>query len=165
VIHEWIAHQLSSNGNFRQNRQEHALDICFVNTNVVILENLFSCLFCRTIDEAIKKANNTKYGLAAGIVTKNLDVANTVSRSIRAGTIWINCYFAFDNDCSYGGYKMSGFGRHLGMEALHKFLQVKSVVTPIYNSPWLWIRWTGGSGQASSEELLMCRVFLLFLNE
>jgi coniferyl-aldehyde dehydrogenase len=101
------------------------------------LENLFSCLFCRTIDEAIKKANNTKYGLAAGIVTKNLDVANTVSRSIRAGTIWINCYFAFDNDCSYGGYKMSGFGRHLGMEALHKFLQVKSVVTPIYNSPWL----------------------------
>ncbi|KAB5514273.1 hypothetical protein DKX38_028179 [Salix brachista] len=90
-----------------------------------------------TIEEAIKKANNTKYGLAAGIVTQNLDVANTVSRSIRAGTIWINCYFAFDQDCSYGGYKMSGFGRHLGLEALHKFLQVKSVVTPIYNSPWL----------------------------
>eukprot|EP00258_Populus_trichocarpa_P029284 XP_024445303.1 aldehyde dehydrogenase family 2 member C4 [Populus trichocarpa] len=98
---------------------------------------VMSLMKFKTIDEAIKKANNTKYGLAAGIVTKNLDVANTVSRSIRAGTIWINCYFAFDNDCSYGGYKMSGFGRHLGMEALHKFLQVKSVVTPIYNSPWL----------------------------
>lgn len=82
-------------------------------------------------------ANNTRYGLAAGIVTKNLDVANTVSRSIRAGIIWINCYFAFDQDCPYGGYKASGFERDLGLEALHKYLQVKSVVTPIYNSPWL----------------------------
>uniref|UniRef100_A0A2N9FXV7 Aldehyde dehydrogenase domain-containing protein n=1 Tax=Fagus sylvatica TaxID=28930 RepID=A0A2N9FXV7_FAGSY len=86
----------------------------------------------KTIDEAIKKANNTKYGLAAGIVTKDLDVANTVSRSIRAGIIWINCYFAFDQDCPLGGYKMSGFGKDFGLEALHKYLQVKSVVTPIY---------------------------------
>ena len=93
----------------------------------------------RTIEEAIKSANNTKYGLAAGIVTKSLDIANTVSRSIRAGIIWINCYFAFGNDIPYGGYKMSGFGRELGLEALHKYLQVKSIVTPIYNSPWLWI--------------------------
>ena len=93
----------------------------------------------RTIDEAIKRANSTRYGLAAGIVTKDLNVANTVSRSIRAGTIWINCYFAFDNDCPVGGYKMSGFGRDFGLEALHKYFQVKSVVTPIYNSPWLWI--------------------------
>jgi coniferyl-aldehyde dehydrogenase len=91
----------------------------------------------RTIDEAIKKANNTTYGLAAGIVTKNLDVANTVSRSIRAGVIWINCYIAFDLDCPYGGYKMSGFGREYGLEALDKYLHVKAIVTPIYNSPWL----------------------------
>ncbi|XP_027340278.1 aldehyde dehydrogenase family 2 member C4-like [Abrus precatorius] len=91
----------------------------------------------KTIEEAIKSANNSKYGLAAGIVTKNLDTANTMSRSIRAGTIWINCYFAFGNDVPFGGYKMSGFGRDLGLEALHKYLQVKSVVTPIYNSPWL----------------------------
>jgi len=92
---------------------------------------------CRTIEEAIERANSTKYGLAAGIVTKNIDTANTVSRSIRAGVIWINCYFAFDNDCPYGGYKLSGFGRDLGMEALYKYTQTKSVVTPIYNSPWL----------------------------
>ncbi|XP_027359183.1 aldehyde dehydrogenase family 2 member C4-like [Abrus precatorius] len=91
----------------------------------------------KTIEEAISKANSTKYGLAAGIVTKNLDIANTVSRSIRAGIIWINCFFAFDIDCPFGGYKMSGFGRDYGLEALHKFLQVKSVATPIYNSPWL----------------------------
>ncbi|XP_023918652.2 aldehyde dehydrogenase family 2 member C4 isoform X1 [Quercus suber] len=91
----------------------------------------------KTIDEAIKRANSTRYGLAAGIVTKDLDVANTVSRSLRAGTIWINCYFAFGNDCPFGGYKMSGFGKDSGLEALHKYLQVKSVVTPLYNSPWL----------------------------
>ena len=95
--------------------------------------------FCRTIEEGIERANNTKYGLAAGIVSKNIDVINTVSRSIRAGIIWINCYFAFDSDCPYGGYKMSGFGRDFGMQGLHKYLHTKSVVTPIYNSPWLWI--------------------------
>ncbi|KAK4853259.1 hypothetical protein QYF36_006207 [Acer negundo] len=98
---------------------------------------VLSLMKFKTVEDAIKCANNTKFGLAAGIVTKNLDVANTVSRSIRAGIIWINCYFAFDKDCPYGGYKMSGFGRDMGMEALHKYLQVKSVVTPIYNSPWL----------------------------
>ncbi|KAG5022046.1 hypothetical protein JHK85_018388 [Glycine max] len=91
----------------------------------------------KTIEDAIKIANNTRYGLASGIVTKSLDTANTVSRSIRAGIVWINCYFAFGDDIPYGGYKMSGFGRDFGMEALHKYLQVKSVVTPIYNSPWL----------------------------
>lgn len=92
---------------------------------------------CRTIDEAIKRANATKYGLAAGIVTKNLDIANTVSRSIRAGSIWINCYFGFDDDAPFGGYKMSGFGREHGLDGLYMYTQVKSVVTPIYNSPWL----------------------------
>ncbi|GAU46967.1 hypothetical protein TSUD_143090 [Trifolium subterraneum] len=98
---------------------------------------VMSLMKFKTIEEAIKSANNTRYGLAAGIVTKNLDIANTVSRSIRAGIIWINCYFAFGNDIPYGGYKMSGFGRDFGLESLHKYLQVKSVVTPIYNSPWL----------------------------
>ncbi|KAM6598547.1 hypothetical protein CsatA_018156 [Cannabis sativa] len=91
----------------------------------------------KSMDEAIKCANNSRYGLAAGVLTKNLDIANTVSRSIRAGTIWINCYFAFNDDCPFGGYKMSGFGKDLGLDALHKYLQVKSVVTPLYNSPWL----------------------------
>ncbi|KAG6658498.1 hypothetical protein CIPAW_04G165900 [Carya illinoinensis] len=63
-----------------------------------------------TVEEAIKRANSTRYGLAAGIVTKDINVANTVSRSIRAGSIWINCYGALDYDCPFSGYKMSGFG-------------------------------------------------------
>lgn len=102
----------------------------FVNVSFVVKN-------CRTVEEAIKRANATKYGLAAGVVTNNLNIANTVSRSIRAGVIWINCYFAFDKDAPYGGYKMSGFGRDMGMEGLDKYLNVKTVTTPIYNSPWL----------------------------
>ncbi|XP_074273847.1 aldehyde dehydrogenase family 2 member C4-like [Silene latifolia] len=113
-----------------------------VKDNMVIAtEEIFgpvmSLMKFKTIEEGIERANATKYGLAAGIVTKNIDIANTVSRSIRAGVIWINCYFAFDTDCPYGGYKMSGFGRDLGMESLYKYTQTKSVVTPLYNSPWL----------------------------
>uniref|UniRef100_A0A0E0FNY8 Aldehyde dehydrogenase 1 n=1 Tax=Oryza nivara TaxID=4536 RepID=A0A0E0FNY8_ORYNI len=91
----------------------------------------------KTVEEAIQKANSTRYGLAAGIVTKNIDVANTVSRSIRAGAIWINCYFGFDPDVPFGGYKMSGFGKDMGMDALEKYLHTKAVVTPLYNTPWL----------------------------
>ncbi|KAJ8749824.1 hypothetical protein K2173_013227 [Erythroxylum novogranatense] len=98
---------------------------------------VLSLMKFKTIEEAIKRANYTRYGLAAGIVTKDLNVANTVSRSIRAGTIWINCYFAFENDCPFGGYKMSGFGKDMGLDGIYKYLHVKSVVTPIYNSPWL----------------------------
>ncbi|CDP03348.1 unnamed protein product [Coffea canephora] len=91
----------------------------------------------KTVEEAIKRANATKYGLAAGVMTNDINIANTVARSIRAGAIWINCYFAFDRDSPYGGYKMSGFGRDMGMDGLKKYLVVKAVATPIYNSPWL----------------------------
>ncbi|KAF8036485.1 hypothetical protein BT93_C2263 [Corymbia citriodora subsp. variegata] len=109
--------------------------------SVIMKDEIFgpimSLMKFRTTEEVIERANNTRYGLAAGVLTKNIDLANTVSRSIRAGIIWINCYLAIDNDCPYGGYKMSGFGRDLGLDGLHKYLHVKSVVTPIYNSPWL----------------------------
>nr|AWN56744.1 aldehyde dehydrogenase 2C4 [Crocus sativus] len=98
---------------------------------------VMSLMKFKTIEEAIEKANTTRYGLAAGIVTNDLNVANSVSRSIRAGTVWINCYYAFDAETPFGGYKMSGFGKDQGLHALEKYLQVKSVVTPIYNSPWL----------------------------
>lgn len=98
---------------------------------------VMSLMKFKNVEEAIKRANATRYGLAAGIVTNNIDTVNTVSRSVRAGLVWVNCYYAFDGDCPFGGYKMSGSGRDLGIEALDKYLQVKAVVTPIYNSPWL----------------------------
>ncbi|OAY63375.1 Aldehyde dehydrogenase family 2 member C4 [Ananas comosus] len=98
---------------------------------------VMSLMKFETIEEAIEKANNTKYGLAAGVVTKDLNIANRMSRSIRAGIIWINCYLIIDRDCPFGGFKMSGFGKDSGMHALEKYLQVKSVITPIFDSPWL----------------------------
>ncbi|KAF9612854.1 hypothetical protein IFM89_004264 [Coptis chinensis] len=96
---------------------------------LIVKDEIFGPVMClmkfKTVEEAIERANNTRYGLAAGIVTNDLNTANRVSRSIRAGVIWINCYFAFDRDCPYGGYKMSGFGRDQGMHALEKYLNVK----------------------------------------
>ncbi|PIN25956.1 Aldehyde dehydrogenase [Handroanthus impetiginosus] len=108
---------------------------------IIAKEEIFgpvmSIMKFKSVEEVIKKANSTKYGLAAGVMTNNLNIANTVSRSIRAGTIWINCYFAFDYDFPIGGYKRSGFGKDMGMDALRKYLQVKAIATPIFNSPWL----------------------------
>ena len=92
---------------------------------------------CRTLEEVVKRANNTRYGLAAGVVTKNIDVANTLSRSVRAGIIWINCYNVMDMILPFGGYKMSGIGREQGLHAILNFMQLKSVVTPLHDSPWL----------------------------
>ncbi|KAM3334690.1 hypothetical protein ACQJBY_029243 [Aegilops geniculata] len=91
----------------------------------------------KTVEEVIQKANSTRYGLAAGVVTKNIDTMNTVSRSVRSGVVWVNCYFAFDPDAPFGGCKMSGFGKDMGADALEKYLHTKTVVTPLYNTPWL----------------------------
>nr|CAD70567.1 aldehyde dehydrogenase [Crocus sativus] len=98
---------------------------------------VMSLMKFKTVEEGIDCANNTKYGLAAGILSQDLDLINTVSRSIKAGIIWVNCYFGFDLDCPYGGYKMSGNCRESGMDALDNYLQTKSVVMPLHNSPWL----------------------------
>lgn len=78
---------------------------------------------------------------------------------MRAGSIWINCYFAFDADAPFGGYKLSGFGRDLGLNALDKYLQVKSVVTPLYNSPWLWTPQCPYNILISFEHFVVCRMF------
>ncbi|EFJ15630.1 hypothetical protein SELMODRAFT_180171 [Selaginella moellendorffii] len=97
---------------------------------------VMSVLKFRTIDEVIQRANDTAYGLAAGIVTKDLNSANRLTRSLRAGTVWINCYHVFDPALPFGGYKMSGIGRENGKQVLYQYSQVKSVVTPV-ESPWL----------------------------
>ncbi|KAL5004766.1 hypothetical protein ScPMuIL_018222 [Solemya velum] len=81
----------------------------------------------KTIDEVIARGNNTEYGLAASIFTKNLDRAIYLSNSIRAGTVWVNCYDVFDAASPFGGYKMSGSGRELGEYGLDAYTEVKSV--------------------------------------
>nr|XP_043614853.1 benzaldehyde dehydrogenase, mitochondrial-like [Erigeron canadensis] len=89
------------------------------------------------LDEVIKRANATRYGLAAGVFTKNIDTANTLTRALRAGTVWVNCFDVFDAAIPFGGYKMSGIGREKGIYSLHNYLQVKAVVTALKNPAWL----------------------------
>lgn len=91
----------------------------------------------RTLDEVIQRANASRYGLAAGVFTKNISTANTLTRALKAGTIWINCYFVFDAAIPFGGYKMSGHGREKGIYSLSNYLQVKAVVSPLENPAWL----------------------------
>ena len=81
----------------------------------------------REDDEVIAMANDTQYGLAAGIWTNDIKRAHRVAREIKAGTVWINTYRAISYASPFGGYKNSGYGREMGMEAVREFTQVKSV--------------------------------------
>ncbi|KAJ8449120.1 hypothetical protein Cgig2_004175 [Carnegiea gigantea] len=96
-----------------------------------------SILKFRDLDEVIRRANSTRYGLASGVFTKNIDTANTLSRALRAGTVWVNCFDVFDAAIPFGGYKMSGIGREKGVYSLDNYLQVKAVVTPLKDPAWL----------------------------
>uniref|UniRef100_A0A5B6ZUI9 Aldehyde dehydrogenase domain-containing protein n=1 Tax=Davidia involucrata TaxID=16924 RepID=A0A5B6ZUI9_DAVIN len=96
-----------------------------------------SILKFKDLDEVIRRANTTPYGLAAGVFTSNIDTANTLSRALRAGTVWVNCFDVFDAAIPFGGYKMSGIGREKGIYSLHNYLQVKAVVTSLNNPAWL----------------------------
>jgi acyl-CoA reductase-like NAD-dependent aldehyde dehydrogenase len=79
------------------------------------------------LDEAIKRANDTPYGLAAGVWTKDVKKAHYVARKLQAGTVWINTYNVYDTATPFGGYKQSGFGREMSAHALEHYTQVKSV--------------------------------------
>ncbi|XP_076947661.1 aldehyde dehydrogenase family 2 member B4, mitochondrial-like [Bidens hawaiensis] len=96
-----------------------------------------SILKFKELPEVIKRANASRYGLAAGVFTQNIDVANTLSRALRAGTVWVNCFDVFDAAIPFGGYKMSGVGREKGVYSLNNYLQVKAVVTKLKNPAWL----------------------------
>ena len=77
--------------------------------------------------EIVNRANDTIYGLAAGIWTRDLKKAHTLASKLRAGTVWINCYNVFDAALPFGGYKQSGWGREMGHEVLKNYTEVKSV--------------------------------------
>jgi acyl-CoA reductase-like NAD-dependent aldehyde dehydrogenase len=77
--------------------------------------------------EVVKLANGTRFGLAAGVWTRDLRRAHTMARRLQAGTVWINTYRAMAFNSPFGGYKMSGIGRVNGAEAIDQFLQTKSV--------------------------------------
>jgi aldehyde dehydrogenase (NAD+) len=78
-------------------------------------------------EDLIRQANDTSYGLAAGIWTRDIQKAHRVAHALRAGTVWVNSYRTLSFNTPFGGYKMSGMGRENGLESLKDYTQVKSV--------------------------------------
>jgi (Z)-2-((N-methylformamido)methylene)-5-hydroxybutyrolactone dehydrogenase len=78
-------------------------------------------------EELIRQANDTRYGLAAGIWTKDIQRAHRVAHALRAGTVWVNSYRTLSFNTPFGGYKMSGIGRENGLESINEYTQLKSV--------------------------------------
>ena len=85
----------------------------------------------RSLDEIAAEANNSEYGLGAGIWTKDISKAHALAKKLRAGTVWINCYNVFDASLPFGGYKQSGWGREMGHEVLEAYTEVKAVTTQL----------------------------------
>jgi phenylacetaldehyde dehydrogenase len=109
-----------------------------VNTNdkmKVVREEIFGPVVTAipfgSLDEITAKANDSIYGLAAGIWTSDIKKAHKIARLLRAGTVWINCYNVFDAALPFGGYKQSGWGREMGHEVLQQYTEVKAVCSLI----------------------------------
>jgi phenylacetaldehyde dehydrogenase len=83
------------------------------------------------LDEIAAAANDSEYGLGAGIWTRDISKAHALAKKIRAGTVWINCYNVFDASLPFGGYKQSGWGREMGHEVLEAYTEVKAVTAQL----------------------------------
>uniref|UniRef100_A0A6B0VE80 Putative formyltetrahydrofolate dehydrogenase n=1 Tax=Ixodes ricinus TaxID=34613 RepID=A0A6B0VE80_IXORI len=92
---------------------------------------VLSILKFKTLEEALEKANNSMYGLAAGILTKDIDKAMAFASGVQAGTVWINTSLACSVQAPFGGFKMSGLGREMGEEGLMNYLEVKTITLKI----------------------------------
>jgi phenylacetaldehyde dehydrogenase len=84
-----------------------------------------------SLDDIAAAANDSEYGLGAGIWTKDISKAHALAKKLKAGTVWINCYNVFDAALPFGGYKQSGWGREMGHEALHAYTEIKAVTAQL----------------------------------
>ena len=103
-----------------------------VNTNEkmkVVREEIFgpvvTAIPFNDLRRMVTQANDTVYGLAAGIWTRDIQKAHRLASQLRAGTVWINCYNIFDAALPFGGYKQSGWGREMGHDVLELYTEVK----------------------------------------
>lgn len=92
---------------------------------------VLSVLPFKSVDEVIRRANATNYGLAAAVWTRDIGKAHQIAHSVRAGTVWVNCYDVFDAAAPFGGFKQSGIGRELGEAALANYTELKTVTVSL----------------------------------
>jgi phenylacetaldehyde dehydrogenase len=103
----------------------------------VVREEIFGPVVCAEsfsdadLDRMAREANDTTFGLAASVWTRDLSTAHKMARRIRSGTVWINCHNVFDASLPFGGYKQSGWGREMGEEVLHNYTEVKAVTAAL----------------------------------
>jgi acyl-CoA reductase-like NAD-dependent aldehyde dehydrogenase len=102
------------------------------NQMAIAREEIFGPVVCalpfKDLPDAIRQGNDTPFGLAAGVWTRDVRKAHQAAAALEAGTVWVNCYNAFDNASPWGGFKQSGWGREKGPYGLDLFTQIKSVV-------------------------------------
>jgi phenylacetaldehyde dehydrogenase len=103
----------------------------------IITEEIFGPVVCAQpfedddLDRIAKQANDTIYGLAASVWTRNGSTAHKLASRIRSGTVWINCHNVFDASLPFGGYKQSGWGREMGEEVFHNYTEIKAITAAL----------------------------------
>ena len=85
----------------------------------------------QTLDEVIDRCNDTPYGLAAGILTQNINQALYFASHVQAGSVWINGYMNISSSTPFGGYKQSGYGREMGEDGLHEYCEIKTITVRV----------------------------------
>ena len=91
-------------------------------------------------EEAVRMANDTRYGLAGAVFTRDITRAMRVIKEVRAGITWINCYNPCFNEAPWGGYKMSGTGRELGIHGLEEYQEIKQININLEEGPVGWYK-------------------------